>query len=149
MGKHITVIENAVYKNFGNNFQRDKFKNYNFLKLYLVELKFKDSGETFHKIGITSKMDAAERFTPNEYRPNYIMFEQPVRVLASAILPVDKAFEWEEYFHNKYPKNIHIKEFFTGISEATLLNKSERFYCIRKIMDLNKEYKLKRFKSRL
>lgn len=147
MGKHISVVKPGRFKKFGHDFQFDKFTKFNNVKLYLVEITFKDSREVFHKFGVTSKMDAALRFVPTEYQPNFNMFEQPVRVLASAILPVKKAFEWEKYFQDMYPKNIHIKEYFNGISEAVLLNKFERFQAIKKIMSLNKLYKSKRLKA--
>ena len=94
MGKHISIVKPGKFKKFGHDFQFDKFTKFNNVKLYLVEITFKDSKEVFHKFGVTSKMDAALRFVPTEYQPNFNMFEQPVRVLASAILPVKKAFEW-------------------------------------------------------
>jgi hypothetical protein len=147
MGKHISVVKPGRFKKFGHDFQFDKFNKFNNVKLYLAEITFKDTKEVFHKFGVTSKMDAALRFVPSEYQPNFNMFEQPVRVLASAILPVKKAFEWEKYFQDIYPKNIHIKEYFNGISEAVLLNKYERFQAIKKIMSLNKLYKSKRLKA--
>jgi hypothetical protein len=147
MRKHISVIKDSKYKKFDNGHQIVKFKRFNSIKLYLAEITFKDSGEVFHKFGLTSKTDASSRFFPSEYQPNFSMFKQPVRILASAFMPVRSALKWEKYFQDKYPKNIHIKEYFNGISEVVLLNRFERYEAIKKIMTISKYYKTKRLKS--
>jgi len=147
MQRHISVIKGSKYTKFDNSHQIVRFKKFNYIKLYLAEITFKDTGEVFHKFGLTSKTDAASRFLPSEYQPNFIMFKQPVRILASAFMPASNALKWEQYFQDKYPKNIHIREYFNGISECVVLNKFERFEAIKKIMSISKHYKTKRLKS--
>jgi hypothetical protein len=82
----------------------------------------------------------------SEKNPEYEMFIQPVKALASAYLPVDVALEQEKYFQNHYKKEIYIRKpyYFSGISEALILFPKDRMDSIKRIMNLHREYKAKR-----
>jgi hypothetical protein len=57
MIRHITESD-YEYKVFDNSDYEKKYANRKFIKLYLLEPEFIDTGEKFHKIGITHHYNA-------------------------------------------------------------------------------------------
>ena len=141
----IVSFVNYKFKIYDNSHLKKDFKHRRNIKLYLLELTFKDTGEQIHKFGVTHFYDVEKRMLDTEKHPEYKMFSR-VRALASAYLPVDVALEQEKYFQNYYKKNIYIRKpyYFNGISETLFLFPKDRKDSILKIMGLNKEYKAKR-----
>jgi hypothetical protein len=145
----IVSFVDRKFKQYDNSHLKEQYKHLQHIKLYLLELTFKDTAEQIHKFGVTSYYDVVKRMLPSKDHPEYVMFNQPVRALASAYLPVDVALEQEKFFQNHYKKNIYIRDpyKFSGISETLFLFAKDRRDSIMKIMNLNKEYKTKRLKS--
>jgi hypothetical protein len=141
----IVSFVNWKFKRYDNSHLKDDYKHLQNIKLYLLELTFKDTGEQIHKFGVTSYFDVVRRMEVSDYHPEYKMFSR-VRALASAYLPVDVALEQEKYFQNRYKKNISIRKpyKFSGVSETLFLFPKDRRDSIIKIMNLHKEYKAKR-----
>lgn len=137
---HISNRPEGTYKRFDNT--QHEYKQ-DYLKLYLIEPEFVDTGEKFNKFGVTSFYNAEKRFDP-KHDVVYNFFKQPVRVLASAWLPKLEALKQERYLQNLHPKNIHLDVYFGGVSECLLLNKKDRSDSIGYIMDLHKRYKMVR-----
>ena len=140
MKKHISFRPPGIFKKYDNS---DQIFHQSHIKLYLMEIQFIDTGEIFNKFGITHHYNAEKRIDP---RKNivYNFFKLPVRVLASAWLPVEEAKKQECHLQDKYPKNIYIDISFDGISECLILNKKDRSDSIGYIMDLHKRYKVTR-----
>ena len=141
----IVSFVNYKFKIYDNSRLKETYKHLKNIKLYLLELTFKDTGEQIHKFGVTSYFDVEKRMKVSDYHPEYKMFSR-VRALASAYLPVDVALEQEKYFQNHYKKTIYIRDpyKFSGVSEALILFPKDRMDSIKKIMALHKEYKAKR-----
>jgi len=141
----IVSFVNYKFKIYDNSHLKEDFKHRKNIKLYLLELTFKDTGEKIHKFGVTSHFDVVRRMEVSVYHPEYKMFSH-VRALASAYLPVDVALEQEKYFQNHYKKNIYIRKpyDFDGVSETLILFPKDRMDSIKKIMALHREYKAKR-----
>jgi hypothetical protein len=142
----IVSFVNYKFKIYDNSHLKEDFKHRKNIKLYLLELTFKDTGEKIHKFGVTSHFDVVKRMEKSEKNPEYEMFIQPVKALASAYLPVNEALEQEKFFQNHYKKNISIRDpyKFGGISETLFLFPKDRMDSIKKIMALHREYKAKR-----
>ena len=141
----IVSFVNYKFKIYDNSHLKKDFKHLRNIKLYLLELTFKDTGEKINKFGVTHYFDVEKRMKVSDYHPEYKMFSR-VRALASAYLPVDVALEQEKYFQNHYKKNIYIRDpyKFSGVSETLILFPKDRRDSIIKIMNLHKEYKAKR-----
>jgi len=141
MIRHITESD-YEYKVFDNSDYEKKYANRKFIKLYLLEPEFIDTGEKFQKIGITHHYNAEKRFDPVVGGDKlYSLLKQPVRVLASAYLPITIALERERYFHHKYPKKHKIDVKFKGVSECRVLNSEQRLDSIKEIRALHEQYK--------
>lgn len=141
MKQHITESE-YKYKVFDNSDYVNRYKNRKFIKLYLLEPEFIDTGEKFQKFGITHHYNAENRFNPTIGGDKlYNLLKQPVRVLASAYLPLEVALEKEIYFHQKYPKKHRIDVKFKGVSECRVLSHEERLESIKEIRALHEQYK--------
>jgi len=148
MLKHITEAK-YPFRVFDNSDYEKKYANRKFIKLYLLEPEFIDTGEIFQKIGITHHYNAEKRLDPVIGGDKlYNLLKQPVRVLASAYLPTKIALEKERYFHYKYPKKhiftiyvdgVSVK--FKGVSECRVLTSEQRLESIREIRALHEEYK--------
>lgn len=139
---HITPRTDYEYAVFDNSDYSERYKNRTFIKLYLLEPEFLDTGEKFHKFGVTHHYKAENRLDPIIGKDKkYSLLKQPVRVLASAYLPVEVALEKERYFQDKYPKNIHIDIKFSGVSEMLLLDKDQRMESIKEIRAIHEEFK--------
>ena len=143
--KPIVSFVNYKFKIYDNSRLKETYKHLKNIKLYLLELTFKDTGEQIQKFGVTSFYNVEKRMLDTVKHPEYKMFSR-VRALASAYLPVDVALEQEKYFQNHYKKEIYIRKpyYFNGISEALILFPKDRMDSIKKIMNLHKEYKAKR-----
>lgn len=138
---HITRTD-YKYRIYDNRDYMNKNKNRKFIKLYLLEPEFIDTGEKFHKFGITHHYKAENRLHPTIGNDKqYNLLKQPVRVLASAYLPVEVACEKETYFKNKFLKNIYIDIQFNGVSEMLLLDKDQRMESIKEIRAIHEEFK--------
>ena len=140
MKKHISFRPPGIFKKYDNS---DQIFHQSHIKLYLMEIQFVDTGEIFNKFGITHHYNAEKRIDPRK-NIAYNFFKLPVRVLASAWLPVEEAKKQECYLQDKYLKNIYIDISFDGISECLILNKKDRSDSIGYIMDLHKRHKVAR-----
>ena len=84
------------------------------MKSYIVEFTHRVSGESFLKFGHTSYSDVMKRFefNPEQYQ-DYV-----IQVLASIKHSTLEAAECvESEFLYKYPKNLSLPRYFSGITE--------------------------------
>jgi shikimate kinase len=118
-----------------------KFKN---IKLYLARFTPKTEDnlhlpssevKTFYKIGVTSKFDAAERFTDEEYA----LWD--VKIMTTAYGPTLKVLEEETKLLKKHPKNLWIDQKIKGVTEIfTPHSKQEINDLIKHITRKRKEW---------
>jgi len=84
------------------------------MKSYIVEFTHRVSGNTFLKFGHTKFSDVMKRFEfdPEQYQ-DYL-----IQVLASIKhSTLEEAASIESEFLNKYPKNLSLPRYFSGITE--------------------------------
>jgi len=91
---------------------QEQLLRYKNIKLYLARFTSRVEGvESFYKIGVTGKYDAAERFLDEEYN----LWD--VKIMTTAYGPTMMVLEAEEELKLRYPKNIWIDQKIKGVTE--------------------------------
>jgi len=107
------------------------------MKSYIVEFTHRVSGNTFLKFGHTKFSDVMKRFEfdPEQYQ-DYL-----IQVLASIKhSTLEEAESIESEFLNKYPKNLSLPRYFSGITEIyEPEDKQERAKILREFYVLKEE----------
>lgn len=122
-------------------------------KLYVVEFKHKEKDLSFLKIGYTREYDVMERFSPktsSRYGNDPKQYDAyNIRVLASAYTSnYNQVLEAEETLKSKYPKNLWIKEKFSGVTEIVQLDQSDRRQLIEDVLRYRGEWADERRQAR-
>ena len=107
------------------------------MKSYIVEFTHRVSGESFLKFGHTSYSDVMKRFkhSPEQYQ-DYV-----IQVLASMKHnTLEEAESIESGFLYKYPKNLSLPRYFSGITEIYKPeDKQERAKILREFYTIREE----------
>ena len=108
------------------------------MKSYIVEFTHRVSGDTFIKFGHTKYSDVMKRFefNPEQYQ-DYV-----IQVLASMRhSTLEAAQSVESDFLKKYPKNLSLPRYFSGITEIYKPeDKQERAKILREFYTLKEEH---------
>jgi hypothetical protein len=118
-------------------------------KLYVVEFTHKVSGRRFQKIGWTKHYEVLDRFTREEsirYGRDPAQYDNyTIKVLASAYSSdIDEVCDAEEEMLKRYPKNLHIEESFSGVTEITNLNPDFRDRAIEDVLAYRRKWAQRR-----
>lgn len=89
--------------------------------------------KTFHKFGVTPEMDVQKRFKDLEGKYD-------VRVLFSVILPKARAFQQEQNFLDRFPKDVYLEDKIKGITEVRVFDNTTKNGLIRELYGLKAKW---------